>query len=360
MQNFCSFLEREHGKMEVGHKSDKSNESGGSSRANLLTPPSSNESTVSLSSCHNSTAYHRLPSNQPSASYGHLDCLKEECISELQRLSATRIERLARSLHHIRPLHLIFRDHSFYQHRPTITLFWFTKLLRSSLRSLTLDCIQGESIIPLSRLFSLEGIDKLTVKQPPQRAAIRVNIELFVNWLNLDAKQRRPIQVELLNCRDITPQSLAHFVYKWRKTSEICMFKSIKIDCSSMRVADLVRELENPQGHYNAAEEDENWRPLTPPQPALGHGVSFYELEQKKKVLHLRHFKQHNAYIEYRIVNDMIILTCKREDVIRVKNNSTSSMSSVGCKSSSSHSKRKASKDEIYASRFIRSFIKRN
>ena len=36
MQNFCSFLEREHGKMEVGHKSDKSNESGGSSRTNLV------------------------------------------------------------------------------------------------------------------------------------------------------------------------------------------------------------------------------------------------------------------------------------------------------------------------------------
>lgn len=46
---------------------------------------------------------------------------------ELTELSAGRFERLAAQLRNVQPLHVVFNDHSFYQKRPTLLLFWFLK-----------------------------------------------------------------------------------------------------------------------------------------------------------------------------------------------------------------------------------------
>lgn len=203
--------------------------------------------------------YNLLPSSQQASMEsvcGPMD-LNEEMYAELSDLSAGRFERLAMQLRSIQPLHIVFNDHSFYQKRPTLLLFWFLKQL-TNLRKLTLDCVQGDQCVELHRVLSLQGIDELTVIQPQQKICIIVNENLLNAFLNVDRAERRRFRLRFKGKTALTAESLCNFIKKWQNHRDVIAFHSILVDALSVRPADFVRAAMYPgDSNNNEVHKDE-------------------------------------------------------------------------------------------------------
>uniref|UniRef100_A0A1I7XLI6 F-box domain-containing protein n=1 Tax=Heterorhabditis bacteriophora TaxID=37862 RepID=A0A1I7XLI6_HETBA len=320
LQNFCSFLERDHGNMDLDSVRSRTNghPQGNSFHNSMLTPPWSGgcrsppvDTGITGSPPEYGTAYHRLPSSQILNNSQQMTSFDEESQSELLRLSAGRLERLAACLEPIRPLHVVFRDHSCYQHRPALLLFWFLQLVRPSLRRITLDGIQSDTRITLHKVMSMQGIEELTIKQPATRPALCVVHNLFLDWLALPAEKRRKVRIRLTGCKDLTARGLASFLNTWRSTVDACLFDSISIDLRSIRVNDFISEVERP---IKECEESE-WRPPTPPAP-YGHGPLRTDNDVTDKKITIKH-KKGTAIITTDIVEGYLVLSCSSMQPIR-------------------------------------------
>ncbi|VDK54189.1 unnamed protein product [Anisakis simplex] len=194
--------------------------------------------------------YHLLPSTQQSTTtLNHCDApliLNEEMCFELSGMSGGRFERLAAQLRHIQPLHLVFNDHSFYQRRPTLLLFWFIKLL-PNLRKLTLDCIQGDEQIELHRVLNVDNLDELTIIQPQQKACLLINENILDAFLdsritnNNHSTRKSKFRLRFSGRTQLTAYSVCNFIKKWQNRREVVPFHSILIDALSIRPSDFVR-----------------------------------------------------------------------------------------------------------------------
>ncbi|RCN51998.1 hypothetical protein ANCCAN_01785 [Ancylostoma caninum] len=320
LQNFCSFLDREHTRMELsggnGH-SDGSNH-GPSTNTAMLTPPWSGgvggrspplDAVCSggSQSDQRGLAYYQLPSARAMMNQSPpLTTMDDEAIAELKTLSAGRLERLAECLKVVHPLHIVFRDHSLYTHRPTLLLIWFLKQLQPSLRRVTFDGIQANHLIPLHKILDLNGIDELNVKQPQFSPAICVSHRLLLNWLALPTQQRRRLRMRLFGCRTMTARGLAVFVQAWKVTPEPCLFDQISIDLRSVPVYDFLAEMETPT---KDPDEPEDWRPPTPPAAAYGHGPMAAESRWTNCKLTVKHRKG-TATLDMCVADGFIVLRC--------------------------------------------------
>nr|CDJ90259.1 Cyclin F-box domain containing protein [Haemonchus contortus] len=320
LQNFCSFLDREHPRMEFpggnGH-SDGNNHGSSPQSGAMLTPPWSGgvagRSPPGEGSTGNGVldqrgyAYYQLPSARALMIHNPpLTVMDDETIAELTRLSSGRLERLAKTLSVIRPLHIVFRDHSLYNHRPTLLLIWFLKLLQPSVRRVTFDGIQAHHLIPLHKIFDLSGIDELNVNQPRFSPAICVSHRLLINWLALPAQHRRRLRMRLSGCRTMTARGLAVFVQSWKVTPEPCLFDQISIDLRSVPVYDFLAEMETPT---KDPEEPEDWRPPTPPAAAYGHGPMAATSRWTNCKLTVKHRKS-NVTLNMCVAEGFIVLRC--------------------------------------------------
>ncbi|VDL78754.1 unnamed protein product [Nippostrongylus brasiliensis] len=286
LQNFCSFLDREHPRMEFpGGNGHSEGGSHGNTQHNgpMLTPPWSEGvggrsppqdpgSSNGGPSDQRGFAYYQLPSARAMMNHSPpLITMDEETLAELHSISGGRLERLASALSVIRPLHIVFRDHSLYTHRPTLLLIWFLKLLEPHVRRVTFDGIQAHHMIPLHKILDLSGIDELIVNQPRFSPAICVSHRVLLNWLELPLPQRRRLRMRLSGCRTMTARGLAVFVQAWKATQEPCLFDQISIDLRSVPVHDFLAEMETPTKDPEEF-QNEDWRPPTPPAAAYGHG----------------------------------------------------------------------------------------
>uniref|UniRef100_A0A915AGA9 F-box domain-containing protein n=1 Tax=Parascaris univalens TaxID=6257 RepID=A0A915AGA9_PARUN len=186
--------------------------------------------------------YNLLPSSQQASTEsicGPVE-LTEEMRMELTELSGGRFERLAAQLRNVQPLHVVFNDHSFYQKRPTLLLFWFLKQL-PNLRKLTLDCIQGDQEIELHRVFSVEGIDELTIIQPQQKACVIANEGILDAFLDVNRSERRRFRIRFSGKTHINAHAMCSFIKKWQNHREVIPFQSILVDALSVRPSDFVR-----------------------------------------------------------------------------------------------------------------------
>lgn len=259
LQNFGSFLERDQaiiGDSAMFLPNSGNNSTNGSNKSGSFaaTPPlhttplrhssHSPRSGGSSGSLGNAGVmpYNMLPSSQQASTEsicGPVE-LNDETCAEMIELSANRFERLAAQLSIIQPLHIVFNDHSYYQKRPTLLLFWFLKLL-PNVRKLTLDCVQGEQSVELHRVLSVQGIDELTIIQPTQKSCIIVNENLLNAFLELDRTERRRFRLRFKGKTAITAEALCNFIKKWQNHREVIPFISISIDAISVRSADFVR-----------------------------------------------------------------------------------------------------------------------
>ncbi|KHN73890.1 hypothetical protein Tcan_03016 [Toxocara canis] len=186
--------------------------------------------------------YNMLPSSQQASTEsicGPVE-LSEEIRAELAELSGGRFERLAAQLRNVQPLHVVFNDHSFYQKRPTLLLFWFLKQL-PNVRKLTLDCIQGEQEIELHKVLSVEGIDELTIIQPQHKACVVANEGILDAFLDVNRAERRKFRIRFSGKTQITAHAMCNFIKKWQNHREVIAFQSILIDALSVRPCDFVR-----------------------------------------------------------------------------------------------------------------------
>lgn len=186
--------------------------------------------------------YNLLPSSQQASTEsicGPVE-LTEEMRMELTELSAGRFERLAAQLRNVQPLHVVFNDHSFYQKRPTLLLFWFLKQL-PNLRKLTLDCIQGDQEIELHRVLNVEGIDELTIIQPQQKACVIANEGILDAFLDVNRSERRRFRIRFSGKTHINAHAMCSFIKKWQNHREVIPFQSILVDALSVRPSDFVR-----------------------------------------------------------------------------------------------------------------------
>lgn len=320
LQNFCSFLDREHSRMEffgINGNSDGGHH-GSSLNTTLLTPPWSGGvcgksppidtvCTGGIKSEQRGYAYYQLPSARALMNHSlPLTTMDDETITELTNLSAGRLERLAEALKVIHPLHIVFRDHSLYACRPTLLLIWFLKLLKPSLRRVTFDGIQAHHLIPLHKIIDISGIDELNVKQPQFSPAICVSHRLLLNWLALPAQHRRKLRMRLSGCRSMTARGLAVFVQAWKITPEPCLFDQISIDLRSVPVHDFLAEMETPTRDLD---EPEDWRPPTPPAAAYGHGSMAAVSRWNDCKLSVKHRKG-SATINMVVAEGFLVLKC--------------------------------------------------
>ncbi|KJH42863.1 F-box domain protein [Dictyocaulus viviparus] len=252
-------------------------------------------------------AYFQLPSARALMAHNPpMTVLDNDAIAELTNLSAGRLERLAQALKVIHPLHIVFRDHSLYAHRPTLLLIWFLGLLKPSLRRVTFDGIQAHHLIPLHKILDISGIDELNVKQPQFSPAICVSHRLLLSWLALPSQQRRKLRMRLSGCRTMTARGLAVFVQAWKTTVEPCVFDQISIDLRSVPVYDFLAEMETPTKDLD---EPEDWRPPTPPAAAYGHGPMAALSRWKDCKLTIKHRKG-NAVINMVVAEGFLVLKC--------------------------------------------------
>ncbi|VDM64279.1 unnamed protein product [Angiostrongylus costaricensis] len=367
LQNFCSFLDREHTRMEFfGTNGNPDGSLHGNSLNTtlasdfILTPPWSGGvsgksppvDTVcpgGVKSEQRGYAYYQLPSARALMNHTPpLTAMDDETITELANLSAGRLERLAQALKVINPLHIVFRDHSLYSCRPTLLLIWFLKLafvknsdhrvggppvlrltflgfqsitlfvgcqasdsrfprqLKPSMRRVTFDGIQAHHLIPLHKVLDISGIDELNVKQPQFSPAICVSHRLLLNWLALPVQHRRKLRMRLLGCRTMTARGLAVFVQAWKTTVEPCLFDQISIDLRSVPVYDFLAEMETPTKDLD---EPEDWRPPTPPAAAYGHGPMAAVSRWNDCKLSVKHRKG-NATINMMVTEGFLVLKC--------------------------------------------------
>ncbi|KAE9418206.1 hypothetical protein Angca_000964 [Angiostrongylus cantonensis] len=320
LQNFCSFLDREHIRMEFFGTNGNPDGSlhGNSLNTTLLTPPwsggvSGKSPPVdavcpgAVKSEQRGYAYYQLPSARALMNHTPpLTTMDDETITELTNLSAGRLERLAQALKAINPLHIVFRDHSLYSCRPTLLLIWFLKLLKPSLRRVTFDGIQAHHLIPLHKILDISGIDELNVKQPQFSPAICVSHRLLLNWLALPIQHRRKLRMRLLGCRTMTARGLAVFVQAWKATVEPCLFDQISIDLRSVPVYDFLAEMETPTKDLD---EPEDWRPPTPPAAAYGHGPMAAVSRWNDCKLSVKHRKG-NSTINMMVTEGFLVLKC--------------------------------------------------
>ncbi|KAJ1367019.1 hypothetical protein KIN20_027847 [Parelaphostrongylus tenuis] len=320
LQNFCSFLDREHTRMEFfgmnGNPDGSLN--GNSLNTTLLTPPWSGGATGKsppmetvcsggAKSEQRGYAYYQLPSARALMNHSPpLTTMNDETMAELTNLSAGRLERLAEALKVIRPLHIVFRDHSLYSCRPTLLLIWFLKLLKPSLRRVTFDGIQAHHLIPLHKILDISGIDELNVQQPQFSPAICVSHRLLLNWLTLPVQHRRKIRMRLSGCRSMTARGLAVFVQAWKATVEPCLFDQISVDLRSVPVYDFLAEMETPT---KDPDEPEDWRPPTPPAAAYGHGPMAAVSRWNDCKLCVKHRKG-TATINMVVAEGFLVLKC--------------------------------------------------
>uniref|UniRef100_A0A0K0CTG1 F-box domain-containing protein n=1 Tax=Angiostrongylus cantonensis TaxID=6313 RepID=A0A0K0CTG1_ANGCA len=373
LQNFCSFLDREHIRMEFfGTNGNPDGSLHGNSLnttlasdfhcvVNLLTPPwsggvSGKSPPVdavcpgAVKSEQRGYAYYQLPSARALMNHTPpLTTMDDETITELTNLSAGRLERLAQALKAINPLHIVFRDHSLYSCRPTLLLIWFLKLLKPSLRRVTFDGIQAHHLIPLHKILDISGIDELNVKQPQFSPAICVSHRLLLNWLALPIQHRRKLRMRLLGCRTMTARGLAVFVQAWKATVEPCLFDQISIDLRSVPVYDFLAEMETPtkdldeiplqeinigdkipgcpqffflgtNNHLGGKSlrrvmmdiillQPEDWRPPTPPAAAYGHGPMAAVSRWNDCKLSVKHRKG-NSTINMMVTEGFLVLKC--------------------------------------------------
>lgn len=213
------------------------NLSGSASSDSSSSPGYQSGSANSGGSSQRAVPYDLLPSSQR-ASYSrsaHSNArLSQEVCSELTRISAGRFEMLAKQLVQIAPLHVVFNDHSLYQKRHPLLLFWFLKML-PNLRRLTLDCVQGSEPVELHKVFSVVGIDELTVIQPESAACIIANGGLLEALLNVEAAQRRRFKLRITGRTDIKAHALCEFIRKWSDRPDVVPFRCILIDASHVR-----------------------------------------------------------------------------------------------------------------------------
>ncbi|VDP07927.1 unnamed protein product [Heligmosomoides polygyrus] len=235
-----------------------------------------------------------------------LTTMDDETIAELTQISSGRLERLATALRVIRPLHIVFRDHSLYSHRPTLLLIWFLKLLQPAVRRVTFDGIQAHHLIPLHKILDLSGIDELIVSQPRFSPAICVSHRLLMNWLELPPQHRRRLRIRLSGCRTMTARGLAVFVQAWKITPEPCLFDQISIDLRSVPVYDFLAEMETPT---KDPDEPEDWRPPTPPAAAYGHGPMAATSRWTNCKLTVKHRKG-NVTLNMSVAEGFIVLQC--------------------------------------------------
>uniref|UniRef100_A0A0N5ATL7 F-box domain-containing protein n=1 Tax=Syphacia muris TaxID=451379 RepID=A0A0N5ATL7_9BILA len=194
------------------------------------------------------SAYNLLPSSQK-ASLESLDGVAEltkEMCEELRGISAGRFERLAGVLKDIQPLNITFNDHSFYQKRPTLLLFWLPNI-----RKLTFDNIQGVQSVELHKVISLKGLDELTIKQPKEKACIIISDTLLASFLEVDRKERRKFRLRFEGKNATSIKALLLFIKKWQSKSDIVPFHTILVDALAVNPADFVRAALEPEDCNN-------------------------------------------------------------------------------------------------------------
>ncbi|CAI4231660.1 unnamed protein product [Auanema sp. JU1783] len=307
-QNFCSFLDREHGKMEMeGSPGSLDSRRGGNPQNTMLTPPWSGDSRSptggpnTVGPTEGNTAYHRLPSSQSANFQEQHAVLDDEASSMMSQLSAGRLERLIKALSLMNPSHIVFRDHSCYPHRPTLLLFWFLKLLPYKISRLTFDGMQSDSRIKLHEVLDMDDLEELNVIQPGQRAAFAVTPELLTKWLK--SSSEKLLRLSVTGASEMTPASLANFIREWRATPVPRIFDTITFDAASLSVIDFVHEISGPGRNV---EWESDWRPPTP--PPSGSLSPMFQSSQNRQFT-FKH-KKGQARVHYKHVDGLLVFTC--------------------------------------------------
>uniref|UniRef100_A0A183DNR1 F-box domain-containing protein n=1 Tax=Gongylonema pulchrum TaxID=637853 RepID=A0A183DNR1_9BILA len=270
-----------------------------SSRSSVQSPPRTFRSGGSTSGSLPSTGtmpYNLLPSSQkkshsePYAASAEL--LNLGMNTELSKLSDGRFERLARQLRKICPLHLVLNDHSYYQKRPPLLLFWFLKQL-PNLRRLTLYSIRGDPHVELHKVFSVVGIDELNIIQPTDNACIVVNEGLLESFLKVSSPVRRRFRLRITGKTDITATALCNFIRKWRNHREIVPFHTILIDVSCVAPSEFIHATKCP-GCHECSDEFVRHRSVS--------------TSCNTKQLVFRH-RKHNVWINYKYDSGYLVFT---------------------------------------------------
>ncbi|CAJ0916582.1 unnamed protein product, partial [Mesorhabditis belari] len=245
--NFCAFLEREVTEMAeptpyVAGTNRQGTIPHAQSIAGLNTPPwspanspfqTSGMSGGQIATTTNGTQYLRDIST--TWARHDLQIWSGETMEEVSALSSGRIERLARVLSEINPLHLVIKDTTRRKRRPLRMVFFAIKLLRKNLRELTLENLTGSETVELGQWLSLNDLERLIIKQPSEHAALRVDEKLLCKWLRIPENRRARISIELHGCKELKAEGLVMFIKAWQLAPAVCEFNWIKIDCETLQ-----------------------------------------------------------------------------------------------------------------------------
>ncbi|VDN00982.1 unnamed protein product [Thelazia callipaeda] len=314
LQNFGSYLERDHVRLYIdtttpsevfNHLENASAENKAISNASSSASRASSNSSQLYQSGGSSSGsfsfvasipYNLLPSSQKKArampDSASKVILNEAVCAELTKLSDGCFERLVEQLRHIHPLHLVFNDHSYYEKRPTLLLFWFLKKL-PKLRRLTLDCIQGDQMVELHKVFNIDGIDELNIIQPKTNPCIIANGGLLDAFLQVKAANRRRFRLCVTGKNDINASAICNFIRKWRDHRDIIPFQTILIDERSVHPSEFIHATKC-SGCNDCGGE------------VVRH--KFSDKTGSTKQLIFRH-RKHNVWINYKFEDKYLVFT---------------------------------------------------
>ncbi|CAB3397008.1 unnamed protein product [Caenorhabditis bovis] len=299
-KNFCSFFDREKSSSEMNMRGSPAL---GTPRAPsppdscrmLSPPPSTSKCGVAIN---DESMYTRL--------------LPKD-IEGLKRLSAGRVERLAKNLEHIRNAHFVFKDFCCYNGRPPALIFWFLSMVRRSMTHLTFDRVQATVPVELHDVLTLANVRRVTVIQPDSKPGIMVRAQFLLMWLRLPDQIRQKISVHLTGCREMTPKGLAAFVTAWKVRPEPAVFNQISIDANSYKFNEFINELESLQS------KDDLIPPKSPfSKPYSDENAHDVVLEKSVEIFHSKD-ATFSLRFRYCKPSRRMVLTCECDDLPSLK-----------------------------------------